>query len=195
MSLLPHPAPFTRFGEWLAAAQASEINDPNAMALATSTPAGAPSLRVVLLKGWDEQGFVFYTNLDSQKGREIAANPEVHLNFHWKSLQRQVRLGGRAALVSDAQADAYFATRPRESQLGAWASLQSQPLPDRATFDARIAEIAARFPQVVPRPPRWSGWRVTPQRIEFWQARDGRWHERDVYSRDTEGWQLGLVYP
>jgi pyridoxamine 5'-phosphate oxidase len=195
MSLLPHPAPFTRFGEWLAAAQASEINDPNAMALATATPAGAPSLRVVLLKEWDEQGFVFYTNLDSQKGREIAANPEVHLNFHWKSLQRQVRLGGRAALVSDAQADAYFATRPRESQLGAWASLQSQPLPDRGTFDARIAEIAARFPQVVPRPPRWSGWRVTPQRIEFWQARDGRWHERDVYSRDTEGWQLGLVYP
>lgn len=195
MSLLPHPAPFTRFGEWLTAAEATEPNDPNAMALATATPDGAPSLRVVLLKGWDERGFVFYTNLDSQKGREIAANPALHLNFHWKSLQRQVRIGGRAALVPDAEADAYFATRPRESQLGAWASLQSQPLPDRETFEARIAEIAARFQDVVPRPPRWSGWRVTPERIEFWQARDGRWHEREVFWQEPEGWRFGLVYP
>jgi pyridoxamine 5'-phosphate oxidase len=119
----------------------------------------------------------------------------LHLNVHWKSLQRQVRIGGRAALVPDAEADAYFATRPRESQLGAWASLQSQPLPDRETFEARIAEIAARFPDVVPRPPRWSGWRVTPERIEFWQARDGRWHEREVFWHEPEGWRFGLVYP
>jgi pyridoxamine 5'-phosphate oxidase len=132
MNLLPHPAPFARFGEWLAAAEAAEPNDPNAMAVATATPDAAPSLRVVLLKAWDERGFVFYTNLDSQKGSELAGNPQTHLNFHWKSLQRQVRIGGRAELVSDAEADAYFATRPRESQLGAWASLQSRPLPDRS---------------------------------------------------------------
>lgn len=195
MTLHPHAAPFTRFADWFAAAQASEINDPNAMALATVSPDGAPSLRVVLLKAWDERGFVFYTNLDSQKGQEIAANPHVHLNLHWKSLQRQVRIGGTAALVDDAEADAYFATRPRESQLGAWASIQSQPLPDRGTLEARIAEIAARFPDVVPRPPRWSGWRVTPARIEFWQARDGRWHEREVFWREADGWRFGLVYP
>lgn len=200
MSLLPHPAPFAHFADWFAAAGAAEPNDPNAMALATATPDAAPSLRVVLLKGWDERGFVFYTNLDSQKGGELAANPQVHLNFHWKSLQRQVRIGGRAELVSDAEADAYFTTRPRESQLGAWASLQSQPLPDRATFQARIAETDARFPGDVPRPPRWSGWRVVPERIEFWQARDGRWHEREVYWRavdscGADGWRFGLVYP
>jgi pyridoxamine 5'-phosphate oxidase len=195
MTLHPHAAPFTRFADWFAAAQASEINDPNAVALATATPDGAPSLRVVLLKAWDERGFVFYTNLDSQKGREIAANPQVHLNLHWKSLQRQVRIGGTADLVDDAEADAYFATRPRESQLGAWASMQSQPLPDRATLETRIAEMAARFPNEVPRPPRWSGWRVTPARIEFWQARDGRWHEREVFWREADGWRFGLVYP
>lgn len=195
MTLHPHAAPFARFAEWFAAAEAQEINDPNAMALATAAADGAPSLRVVLLKAWDERGFVFYTNLDSQKGREIAGNAAVHLNFHWKSLQRQVRIGGTAALVDDAEADAYFATRPRESQLGAWASLQSQPLPDRATLEARIAEIAQRFPDVVPRPPRWSGWRVTPARIEFWQARDGRWHEREVFWREPDGWRFGLVYP
>lgn len=195
MNLLPHPAPFARFGEWLAAAEAAEPNDPNAMAVATATPVAAPSLRVVLLKAWDERGFVFYTNLDSQKGSELAGNPQTHLNFHWKSLQRQVRIGGRAELVSDAEADAYFATRPRESQLGAWASLQSQPLPDRATFEARLTEMAARFPAEVPRPPRWSGWRVVPERIEFWQARDGRWHEREVFWRKADGWHFGLVYP
>lgn len=195
MSLLLHPAPFAHFADWFDAAQASEPNDPNAMAVATATLDGTPSLRVVLLKGWDERGFVFYTNLDSQKGGELAANPQVHLNFHWKSLQRQVRIGGGAELVSATEADAYFATRPRESQLGAWASLQSQPLPDRATFQARIAETDARFPGEVPRPPRWSGWRVVPERIEFWQARDGRWHEREVYWRETDGWRFGLVYP
>ncbi len=195
MTIEPHNAPFTRFGDWFAAATANEPNDPNAMALATATPDGAPSLRVVLLKAWDERGFVFYTNLDSQKGGELAANSWVHLNFHWKSLQRQVRIGGQAGLVEDAEADAYFATRPRESQLGAWASLQSRPLPDRATFEARIAEMDARFPDEVPRPPRWSGWRVVPNRIEFWQARDGRWHEREVFWREADGWRFGLVYP
>ncbi|OSZ62701.1 pyridoxamine 5'-phosphate oxidase [Sphingomonas sp. IBVSS1] len=195
MTILPHNAPFTRFADWFAEAQASEPNDPNAMALATADADGAPSLRVVLLKAWDERGFVFYTNLTSQKGREIAANPRVHLNFHWKSLQRQVRIGGTAALVSEAEADAYFATRPRESQLGAWASLQSAPLPDRATFEARLADHDRQFPDVVPRPPHWSGWRVTPARIEYWQARDGRWHEREAYLRAGDGWTHGLVYP
>lgn len=195
MSITPHAEPFSRFGQWLADAEASEPNDPNAMALATAGADGAPSLRVVLLKAWDERGFVFYTNLDSQKGREIAANPQVHLNFHWKSLQRQLRIGGTAALVDEAEADAYFATRPRESQLGAWASLQSTELDARATFEARIAAMATRFPTVVPRPPRWSGWRVTPQRIEFWQAHEARWHSREVYRREGDGWRLGLVYP
>lgn len=191
----PHAAPFARFGQWFAEAAAREPNDPNAMALATATPDAAPSVRIVLLKAWDEAGFVFYTNLDSQKGGELAANPQVTLNFHWKSLERQVRITGHAALVGAAEADAYFATRPRDSQLGAWASLQSRPLPDRATFEARIAEMAARFPAEVPRPPRWSGWRVTPQRIEFWQAHEARWHSRDVFTRNGDGWQLGLVYP
>ena len=195
MSITPHAEPFSRFGQWLADAEASEPNDPNAMALATAGADGAPSLRVVLLKAWDERGFVFYTNLDSQKGREIAANPQVHLNFHWKSLQRQLRIGGTAALVDEAEADAYFATRPRESQLGAWASLQSTELDARATFEARIAAMTTRFPTVVPRPPRWSGWRVTPQRIEFWQAHEARWHSREVYRREGDGWRLGLVYP
>ncbi|MBU6166966.1 MAG: pyridoxamine 5'-phosphate oxidase [Alphaproteobacteria bacterium] len=195
MTIMPHAAPFARFADWFAAASAAEPNDPNAMALATAGSDGVPSLRVVLLKAWDERGFVFYTNLASQKGREIAANRHVHLNFHWKSLQRQVRIGGTAALVSEAEADAYFATRPRDSQLGAWASLQSQPLPDRAAFEARLAAFDAQFPDIVPRPPHWSGWRVTPARIEYWQARDGRWHEREAFVRDTAGWQHGLVYP
>ena len=189
------PDPFARFGTWFAEASATEPSDPNAFALATAAPGGRPSVRIVLCKAWDERGFVFYTNLDSRKGQELAANPFVHMDFHWKSQARQVRIDGRAGLVPEAEADAYFATRPRQSQLGAWASDQSRPLPDRATFDARLAEVAARFPAEVPRPPRWSGWRIVPQLIEFWQDRDNRLHERIVYTRHGDTWATGLLFP
>ncbi len=188
--------PFPLFDTWLAEARASEPNDSNAMALATATPDGRPSVRMVLLKGHGPDGFVFYTNLDSRKGGELAANRQVALLFHWKSLRRQVRIEGPVAPVEASVADAYFATRGRDSQLGAWASDQSRPLADRATFEARFAEVQARFAgQDVPRPPRWSGWRVTPERIEFWQDREHRLHERNLHVREGDGWTKGLLYP
>lgn len=188
--------PFALFDVWFAEARASEPNDSNAMALATATPDGRPSQRMVLLKGHGPDGFVFYTNLDSRKGGELAANPHVALLFHWKSLRRQIRIEGRVAPVDAATADAYFATRSRDSQLGAWASDQSRPLADRETFEARFAAMQARFEgQDVPRPPRWSGWRVTPDAIEYWQDRAHRLHERTRFERDGDGWTSGLLYP
>jgi pyridoxamine 5'-phosphate oxidase len=188
--------PFAVFADWFAAATAAEPNDPNAMALATAATDGHPAVRIVLLKAWDDRGFVFYTNLDSRKGREIATNPFVQLDFHWKSLRRQVRIDGCAEPVSDGEADTYFASRPRASQLGAWASDQSRPLADRATFDARLVEVTARFEgRDVPRPPRWSGFRVVPTAIEFWQDRDFRHHDRTLFTRDGDGWSAGLLFP
>ena len=188
--------PHALFEEWLAEARLAEPNDPVAMALATADPAGRPSVRMVLMKGHDENGFVFYTNLDSRKGGELAANPSAALLFHWKSLRRQVRIEGPVEPVSEAEADSYFATRARDSQLGAWASDQSRPLDARATFEARYEEVRRRFEGgEVPRPPRWSGWRVKPERIEFWSDRAHRLHERRLFIRAGEGWSEGLLYP
>ena len=189
--------PHALFEEWFAEARLSEPNDSNAVALATADAQGRPSVRMVLLKGHDARGFVFYTNLDSRKGGELAANPNAALLFHWKSLRRQVRVEGPVEPVSAAEADAYFASRARESQLGAWASDQSRPLDRRETFEARYQEMLARFEGGdVPRPPRWSGWRVIPDRIELWSDRAFRLHERRLFTRRAEGgWDEGLLYP
>ena len=189
--------PFTLFDSWFAEAQASEPNDPNAMALATVDADGRPSARMVLLKGHDAAGFVFYTNLESRKGLALAAHPHAALLFHWKSLKRQIRIEGAVEPVSDAEADAYFASRPRDSRIGAWASDQSRPLKNRAHFLTRIAEFAARYPVgEVPRPPHWSGFRLVPDRFEFWQDQAFRLHERRVFARGAKGvWEEGLLYP
>ena len=188
--------PFALFDTWFAEARASEPNDPEAMALATSTPDGRPSARMVLLKGHGPDGFRFYTNYQSRKGEEIAANPSVALLFHWKSLRRQVRIEGVASACELAEADAYFASRSRESQLGAWASDQSRPLTDRAEFEARYEELERRLEgRPVPRPPHWAGYVVVPERIEFWSDRPHRLHERRLFTRSGEGWNEGLLYP
>jgi pyridoxamine 5'-phosphate oxidase len=188
--------PFTKFGAWLAEAEATEPNDPNAMTLATVSASGRLAARIVLLKAWDKRGFVFYTNLESRKSVEMGHNSHVALLFHWKSLQRQIRIEGRVSLVSDAQADEYFATRPRGSKLGAWASAQSRPLPSRAVFDEKLEEMEARFPgEDVPRPEFWSGWRLEPDYIEFWQGQEFRLHDREVFKREGEGWATEILYP
>ena len=188
--------PFDLFDEWFARARGSEPNDPEAMALATAGADGQPSVRMVLLKGFGPEGFTFYTHEGSAKGDDLKQNPGAALLFHWKSLGRQVRIEGQVERVSAAEADAYFAIRARDSQLGAWASDQSRPLDSRATFEEGFEEARRRFEgQEVPRPAHWGGYRVVPERIEFWTAREHRLHERRLFVRDGEQWREGMLYP
>jgi pyridoxamine 5'-phosphate oxidase len=188
--------PFGTFAQWFAEAGTTEPNDPNAMILATATAAGKPAARTVLLKAWDERGFVFYTNLDSRKSQELKQNPNAALLFYWKILHRQIRIEGAISLVDDAQADAYYASRPRGSRIGAWASAQSRPLADRETFDRAIQETETRFPDdAIPRPPFWSGWRLVPVYFEFWQDQQFRLHDRLTFTPAESGWRTAHLYP
>ncbi|MDB5397627.1 MAG: pdxH [Rhodospirillales bacterium] len=196
MNELPTRNPIDVFQEWLAEAIASEPNDPTAMCLATADAGGNPSARMVLLKGIDQRGFAFYTNFESRKGRELVVRPRAALCFHWKSLRKQVRVEGRIEPVPSDEADLYFATRTRVSQIGAWASDQSRPLDSRATLEARVAEIEARYEgHPVPRPPNWSGYRVVPEAIEFWKDGLYRLHDRIRFSRSGLEWLTERLYP
>ncbi|MEX2570671.1 MAG: pyridoxamine 5'-phosphate oxidase [Gemmatimonadota bacterium] len=190
--------PIARFASLLERARATDLPEPTAVALATADSEGRPSVRMVLLKGFDQDGFVFYTNLQSQKARELAENPNAALCFHWQPLEAQVRVAGPVSRVTDAEADAYFESRPRGSQVGAWASRQSQPLESYARLEDRAAEIHVRFAdRPIPRPHFWSGFRLSPTRIEFWSARPSRLHEREVFIRDPQSgeWGVQLLYP
>ncbi len=190
--------PFALFATWLDEASRSEPNDPNAMAVATAAADGFPDVRMVLLKGFDRDGFVFYTNLESAKARELRQRPEAALLFHWKSLRRQIRVRGHVEPVTDAEADAYFASRPRLAQIGAWASKQSAPLESRLAFEKAVAQVTARYPiGTIPRPPYWSGFRVTPISFEFWHDRPFRLHDRIAFTRssDDKAWSKTRLYP
>jgi pyridoxamine 5'-phosphate oxidase len=194
--LSPDEGPLVLFSRWFEDAKAKEPNDPNAMALATVDASGLPDVRMVLLKDFDARGFVFYTNLDSAKGQELAGQPKAALLFHWKSLRRQVRIRGPVDRVTDEEADAYFASRARSSQLGAWASAQSQPMPDAHALEKSVAKYALKFGVTAPpRPPYWSGFRIAPDHLEFWRDRPFRLHERLVFDRVAEGWATERLYP
>jgi len=193
---IPDSNPFALFEGWFAEAGKAEPNDPNAMALATATPAGSPSVRMVLLKGHSPEGFVFYTNTESRKGGEILTNPHAALLFHWKSLRRQIRIEGPLSEVTVAEADAYFHSRPFVSQVGSAASDQSRPLDNRQTYISRVEALQAQHDgQDVPRPAHWTGFRLVPQRMEFWLDRPNRLHERRQFNRAGGGWTSTLLYP
>lgn len=191
--------PFAWFQRWMAEAEASEPSDPNAMTVVTVGAGGRPSARTILLKGVDPRGFVFYTNTHSRKGDELAANQQISLLFYWKSLGRQIRIEGSVERVTDAEADAYYATRPRISRLGAWASDQSRPLAERAELERRLAALEEKYPgEDIPRPPHWHGYRVLPERFEFWQNMPFRLHDRTIFERaapGAAGWTRGKLFP
>ncbi|MEM0899244.1 MAG: pyridoxamine 5'-phosphate oxidase [Pseudomonadota bacterium] len=195
-STLEFAVPFDRFREWMVLAEDSEINDPNALALSTVDPDGMPNVRMVLLKGFDERGFVFYTNFESAKGQEILSAKKAAMCFHWKSLHRQVRVRGDIEVIADDEADAYYNSRARGSRIGAWASKQSRPLESRFALEKEVAKFTAKFGAgSIPRPPHWSGIRVVPQTIEFWHDGKFRLHDREVFARDGKGWTTKKLYP
>jgi pyridoxamine 5'-phosphate oxidase len=196
MSDAQHNDPFDLFAKWFAEAKEKEINDPNAMAVASVDARGRPSIRMVLLKDFDAGGFVFYTNYESRKGTEILGNPQAALLFHWKSLRRQVRIEGPVEKVSDTEADDYFHSRPRQSQIGAWASQQSRPLESRFALEKAVAKYAAKYPVgTIPRPPYWSGFRIRPDYFEFWEDRPFRLHDRLIFKPAGNGWATEKLYP